>query len=86
LPYVCGMIQHPASTSLPTTRQHFEILDGLRGVAAIAVVIFHFMEITIPDPKNNFIAHAYLAVDFFFCLSGFVIAYAYDDRLSKIGV
>ncbi|UYQ91466.1 acyltransferase [Chitinophaga horti] len=77
---------HENSTiSLTPTRQHFEILDGLRGIAAIAVVIFHFMEIAVPDYNNSFIAHAYLSVDFFFCLSGFVIAYAYDDRLQKIG-
>ncbi|AYL99441.1 acyltransferase family protein [Mucilaginibacter celer] len=68
------------------SRQHFPILDGLRGVAAIAVVIFHFMEIAVPDYHQSFIAHAYLAVDFFFCLSGFVIAYAYDERLKQIGV
>lgn len=68
------------------TKTHFEILDGLRGVAAVAVVIFHFMEFAVPDYTNSFIAHAYLAVDFFFCLSGFVIAYAYDQRLEKIGV
>ncbi len=68
------------------TKQHFEILDGLRGIAAVAVVIFHFMEFAVPDYHQNFVAHAYLAVDFFFCLSGFVIAYAYDDKLKKIGV
>lgn len=68
------------------TKQHFEILDGLRGVAAIAVVIFHFMEFAEPDYNKSFIAHAYLAVDFFFCLSGFVIAYAYDNRLKGIGL
>lgn len=67
-------------------KPHFENLDGLRGVAALAVVIFHFMEIAIPNPNNNFIAHAYLAVDFFFCLSGFVIAYAYDDKMAAIGI
>lgn len=67
-------------------KPHFEILDGLRGVAAIAVVIFHFMEIAVPDVEKNFIAHAYLAVDFFFCLSGFVIAYAYDDKIAAIGI
>jgi peptidoglycan/LPS O-acetylase OafA/YrhL len=67
-------------------KPHFENLDGLRGVAAIAVVIFHFMEIAVPDPRKNIIAHAYLAVDFFFCLSGFVIAYAYDDKMSGIGI
>lgn len=67
------------------TKQHFEILDGLRGVAAIAVVIFHFMEFAVPDYHNNFIAHGYLAVDFFFCLSGFVIAYAYDSKIKQMG-
>ena len=68
------------------TKQHFEILDGLRGVAALAVVLFHFMEMAISDYSQNFIAHGFLAVDFFFCLSGFVIAYAYDDRIGKMGV
>jgi len=71
---------------LLTTRQHFDILDGLRGVAAVAVVFFHFMEIAVPDPAQNIVTHTYLAVDFFFCLSGFVIAYAYSSRLQQIGV
>lgn len=68
------------------TKQHFEILDGLRGIAALAVVVFHFMEWIITDYSKNFIGHGYLAVDFFFCLSGFVIAYAYDNRIEKMGV
>lgn len=68
------------------TKQHFEILDGLRGVAALAVVVFHFMEWVFTDPSQNFIGHGFLAVDFFFCLSGFVIGYAYDDRITKIGI
>ena len=63
------------------SKPHFEILDGLRGLAAIVVVVFHFMEIIIADLSNNFISHGFLAVDFFFCLSGFVIAYAYDSRI-----
>ncbi|TKC56510.1 acyltransferase [Pedobacter hiemivivus] len=67
------------------TKQHFEILDGLRGVAALAIVVFHFMEM-VYLPAKNFIAHGFLAVDFFFCLSGFVIAYAYDDRIGKMGI
>ncbi len=68
------------------TRQHFEILDGLRGVAALAVVVFHFMEWVYPDYTKNFIGHGFLAVDFFFCLSGFVIGYAYDNRIGGMGV
>ena len=68
------------------TKKHFEILDGLRGIAALAVVIFHFMEWVFTDFSKNFISHGFLAVDFFFCLSGFVIGYAYDDRIRKMGV
>ena len=67
------------------TKPHFQLLDGLRGVAAIAIVIFHFAEWIITDFSKNFIGHGFLAVDFFFCLSGFVIAYAYDNRLEKLG-
>lgn len=68
------------------TKRHFEALDGLRGVAALVVVTFHFMEMAISDYSKNFVGHGFLAVDFFFCLSGFVIGYAYDDRLGKMGV
>ncbi|SDD18770.1 acyltransferase family protein [Pedobacter soli] len=80
------MITAENRTNLLSTKQHFEILDGLRGVAAIVVVIFHFMEIAITDYSKNFVGHGYLAVDFFFCLSGFVIAYAYDTRAPHIGI
>jgi peptidoglycan/LPS O-acetylase OafA/YrhL len=74
-----------STTDLLKTKKHFESLDGLRGIAALAIVIFHFMEWVFPDVKKNFIGHGFLAVDFFFCLSGFVIGYAYDDRIAKIG-
>lgn len=67
------------------SRPHFHLLDGLRGVAALAVVIFHFMEVAYTDYSQNFIAHGFLAVDFFFCLSGFVTGYAYDGRIEKMG-
>lgn len=62
------------------------VLDGLRGVAALCVVIFHFAEMVIGDYSHLWIGHGWLAVDFFFCLSGFVIGYAYDDRLATIGL
>jgi peptidoglycan/LPS O-acetylase OafA/YrhL len=75
----------PATTILQT-KQHFEILDGLRGIAALSVVTFHFMEWAYSDYSKNFIGHGFLAVDFFFCLSGFVIGYAYDDRIAKMGI
>ena len=74
------------SSDILKTRQHFEILDGLRGIAALAIVIFHFMEWVFTDPGKNIIGHGFLAVDFFFCLSGFVIGYAYDNRIEEMGV
>ncbi|WP_341835343.1 acyltransferase [Chitinophaga pollutisoli] len=80
------MNANKTASAIRSSKQHFDILDGLRGVAALAVVIFHFMEWVYTDFTRNFIAHGFLAVDFFFCLSGFVIAYAYDDRLGKMGV
>ncbi len=62
-------------------KQHFEILDGLRGVAAMMVVIFHTFEAWNGGSAfRQIINHGYMAVDFFFLLSGFVVAYAYDDR------
>lgn len=67
------------------SKQHFEILDGLRGIAAVFVVAFHFIEMTISDYSKILIGHSFLAVDFFFCLSGFVIAYSYDGRIKKLG-
>ena len=73
-------------TTITSTKKHFEILDGLRGVAALAVVVFHFMEWVYTNPEKNFIGHGFLAVDFFFCLSGFVIGYAYDDRIAAMGL
>lgn len=67
------------------SKKHYEILDGLRGVAAILVVAFHIFEVF--SGGNRFVQiinHGYLAVDFFFLLSGFVVAYAYDDRWGKM--
>ena len=66
-------------------KAHFEVLDGLRGSAAFFVVAFHVIGIPLGfNDSKNFLHHAYLAVDFFFGLSGFVIGYAYDDRWSKM--
>lgn len=76
----------PPGQTLEPTRRHFDALDGLRGVAALVVVIFHFMEMVIGDYSKLWIGHGWLAVDFFFCLSGFVIGYAYDDRVGKLGI
>ena len=71
------------TTNRLASKPRFEILDGLRGVAAIIVVMFHLFETYSVGPCFQILNHGYLAVDFFFILSGFVIGYAYDDRWSK---
>lgn len=62
-------------------KSHYETLDGLRGVAALSVFVFHFLEM-IFSPDDNRLCYTYLAVDFFFVLSGFVLGFAYDHRLA----
>ena len=74
-----------SSTVFADTKPHYHLLDGLRGVAALMVIWYHVFEGyafaggTTIDTFN----HGYLAVYFFFILSGFVIGYAYDDRWGK---
>ncbi len=70
----------------PITKPHYAILDGLRGVASVMVVAFHIFEAHATDRFHQVINHGYLAVDFFFLLSGFVIGYAYDDRWGKMSL
>lgn len=64
----------------PMQSHRFHLLDGLRGLAAIAVVLFHMPFFL--RPWLSF-TNSWLAVDFFFCLSGFVIAFSYQARLSS---
>ena len=69
--------------SFSDTNPHYALLDGLRGVAAMLVVWHHVFEgyqFAGNRPYIEYMNHGYLAVDFFFILSGFVIGYAYDDR------
>lgn len=66
------------------SKNHYQILDGLRGVASLFVVAFHVFETYSENQFTQIINHGYLAVDFFFLLSGFVVAYAYDDRWKKM--
>ena len=66
------------------SKPRYEILDGLRGVAAVLVVAYHLFETYFEGSPDQPINHGYLAVDFFFVLSGFVIGYAYDDRWGKM--
>lgn len=68
------------------SKPRYEILDGLRGVASVLVILFHLFETYSAGAAEQIINHGYLAVDFFFVLSGFVIGYAYDDRWDRMSV
>lgn len=84
-PYYFNMMQNQPSTAFADTKPHYELLDGLRGVAALLVIWYHIFEgyAFAGGGVITTVNHGYLAVDFFFMLSGFVISYAYDDRWGK---
>jgi len=75
---------HISSAAFADTKPHYHILDGLRGIAAITVVCFHLFEAFATSHLDQVINHGYLAVDFFFILSGFVVGYVYDDRWNTL--
>lgn len=76
--------QQTPSAAFADTKPHYNILDGLRGIAAIVVVCYHVFEAFATSHLDQNINHGYLAVDFFFILSGFVVGYAYDGRWKKM--
>src|SRR5579872_636015 len=76
-----------AQTTYLESKNHYPILDGLRGVASVLVIMFHVLETFTGGNKFiQIINHGYLAVDFFFLLSGFVVAYAFDDCWGKMTI
>lgn len=76
-----GINQSVTSSSKP----RYELLDGLRGVAALMVICYHVFEGFATSPVDQKFNHGYLAVDFFFMLSGFVIGYALRRPLAVDG-
>ena len=76
-------MEKTTSAAFADSKPHYELLDGLRGVAALVVMWYHVFEGFATSPIDQGFNHGYLAVDFFFILSGFVIGYAYDDRWKK---
>jgi len=71
-----------------TEKKRYVLLDGLRGIAALMVLFFHCFEGIAygTGDMDQGIYHGFLAVDFFFLLSGFVIGHAYDDRWGSMTV
>ena len=74
-----GSPAEPQLHFTPPKSHRFLFLDALRGVAALFVVAFHFPTMM----TSSAAANGPLAVDFFFCLSGFVIAFSYENRLKE---
>jgi peptidoglycan/LPS O-acetylase OafA/YrhL len=63
--------------------RRYQALDGLRGIAAIAVVLFH-VNWSNHVTETHLIRQAYLFVDLFFILSGFVLSRAYGERIGTL--
>ncbi|WP_075631873.1 acyltransferase family protein [Novacetimonas hansenii] len=60
-------------------RHHYAALDGVRGFAALSVMIYHLGHwLDVPQLAVN----SGLAVDLFFCLSGYVLSLSYDTRMT----
>lgn len=76
-------MQKISAAAFNDTKPHYELLDGLRGVAALVVIWYHVFEGFATSPFDQRFNHGYMAVDFFFILSGFVVGYAYDDRWGR---
>lgn len=78
-------MENISASAFADSKPHYELLDGLRGVAALVVILYHIFEgyAFASNGTIDTLNHGYLAVDFFFILSGFVIGYAYDDRWGK---
>lgn len=65
------------------SKPRYDILDGLRGVAAIMILFYHVFSDAksfLTEKTANEFFHCFLGVDFFFILSGFVMGYAYDSQ------
>lgn len=76
------MQRHSALHGNRTSKSHFLLLDGLRGFAAFCVMLIHFGSwLAVPWVARN----SYLAVDLFFCLSGYVLSHAYVGQARTLG-
>lgn len=71
----------PVMASASTSSQRFDALDSLRGICALLVVFYHFHATGVIG-QLAVVRNGWLFVDFFFVLSGFVIAHSYQQRLA----
>lgn len=84
-PSMAASRENPQREVTATGKPHYAVLDGLRGSAALLVVLYHVEGLAVNwDGSRLLLHHATLAVDFFFMLSGFVLGYAYDARWPRL--
>ena len=79
----CGELNadYPFTTSIHSSKVDIRSLTGLRGIAALWVVMFHMTIVSdgIPGINQRILMHGYLAVDIFFILSGFIMTMSYKS-------
>lgn len=68
----------------PQQKEKLLYLESLRGIAALIVALFHAQFLQGSLVTDSFLRHGYLMVDFFFVLSGYVIALNYYDRIKSL--
>lgn len=73
-------------------RLRFKTVDGLRGIAAMAVVLFHLHAATelafgdwLPPILDQIFSNGHYGIDIFFVISGFVIAYSIRSAAPTLG-
>jgi peptidoglycan/LPS O-acetylase OafA/YrhL len=66
-----------------TSEARYETMDALRCIGVMAVVLYHIGH---RFPAAQFATHGHLAIDFFFIMSGFVLAHGYEGKLGSMSV
>jgi len=61
------------------SKHRFHVLDGMRGIAAICVMLYHYK--LFGGSRIAWLHNGFMSVDFFFVLSGFVVLHAYGKKL-----
>jgi peptidoglycan/LPS O-acetylase OafA/YrhL len=80
---VANLQSYPAKSVSEGGARAFVTLDGLRGIAALAIAARHAPFLWPEGYPTGVLQKSYLAVDFFFVLSGFVLSHAYSSRFES---
>jgi len=77
----------PSRDSLVGSTRNLNALTGLRFIAAVNVVFYHFVRPTLPSwtyPLSNIVGAGYVSVSLFFLLSGFILSFSYLETSGKM--